>query len=261
VSAPAAVLLEARGLGLSLSGRVLLDGFDWQVRAGEFWCVLGRNGIGKSSLLHAAAGLLRPGRGELLLRGQPLRAIPPTRMALHRGLLLQQQYDAFSMTVVEAVMAGRFAHGAGWGAEADSRAHALHALAQVGLGRAAGADLLTLSGGERQRVALATLLVQDPDLYLLDEPTSHQDIAAQLEIMALLRSLAIGGEGKAVVASCHDVNLARRFATHVLLLGERRRWSGPAASTMQPEVLGEAFGCGFEQVGEGALQIFVSVPR
>ncbi|WP_432241541.1 ABC transporter ATP-binding protein [Herbaspirillum robiniae] len=249
-------LLQAQALELRVSGRTLLQGLDWQVGAGEFWCVLGRNGVGKSSLLHAAAGLLAVSDGAFRLGGAPLSSLSPVRLALLRGLLLQHQHDAFSMPVADAVMAGRFARGGGWAEEGEDRRLALAALQRVGLAHLAAADLLKLSGGERQRVALATLLAQDPELYLLDEPTSHQDIAAQLQIMQLLRDLAAGG--KAVVASCHDINLARRFATHVLLLGGAGHRAGTTAQTMLPEPLGEAFGCRFRLVGEGALSLFVA---
>lgn len=249
-------LLQARGISLQVPGRRLLECLEWTVRAGEFWCVLGRNGIGKSTLLHAAAGLLRPAAGDFLLGDAPLSSLSAMQMARRRGLLLQQQHDAFSMPVVEAVMAGGFVAGGGWAGEADKRRTALQALARVGLAHLAQDGLLGLSGGERQRVGLATLLVQAPQLYLLDEPTSHQDIAAQLEMMELLRALA--AEGNAVVASCHDINLARRFASHVLLLGGPGQVvQGAAAEVMQADALGAAFACRFRTVETERGVLFV----
>jgi iron complex transport system ATP-binding protein len=143
-------------------------------------------------------------------------------------------------------MAGRFAHGDGWGGPGAHLGLAREALEQVGLGHLGTQDVLRLSGGERQRVALATLLVQSPALYLLDEPTSHQDIAAQLQVMQLLQGLA--QQGKAVVASCHDINLARRFASHILLLDGTSANAGNVETVMQPALLAAAFGCRFEQI-------------
>ncbi len=250
-------VLQAQQVTLHAGARVLLEGLDWQVRAGQFWCVLGRNGIGKSSLLHAAAGLQQTTAGRWLLQGQAVQAIPPSLLARQRGLLLQQQYDAFSLPVTEAVMAGRFAQ-TSWRSSPEERRLAMAALEQVGLAQLADADLLQLSGGERQRIAMATLLVQDPALLLLDEPTSHQDIAAQLQIMTLLRALA--AQGKALVASCHDINLASRFATHVLLLGERQRWAGAASEVLQAAALEEAFSCRFAEVEVQGVMQFMSLP-
>lgn len=258
MSAPASFLLQAQQVSLQVGSRILLEGLDWQVRPGEFWCVLGRNGIGKSTLLHAAAGLQATHAGQWLLQGQVLQVLSPAEMARHRGLLLQQQHDAFSMPVIEAVLAGRFVHRGGWQPATQDRILALDALERVGLSSLVAADLLRLSGGERQRVGLATLLAQDPDMYLLDEPTSHQDVAAQLQLMTLLRALA--AEGKAVVASCHDINLASRFATHVLLLAEGQRWAGPAQEICRPAALEAAFGCRFVQVATDGMLQFLPLP-
>lgn len=258
MSAPVSFILQAQQVSLQVGSRILLEGLDWQVRPGEFWCVLGRNGIGKSTLLHAAAGLQPTHAGQWQLLGQPLQGLSPAEMARHRGLLLQQQHDAFSMPVIEAVLAGRFVHHGGWQPGTQDEALALEALERVGLSSLAAADLLQLSGGERQRVGLATLLAQDPDLYLLDEPTSHQDVAAQLQLMTLLCELAAGGKG--VVASCHDINLASRFATHVLLLAEGRRWAGPAQEICRPAALEAAFGCRFVQVETDGMLQFLPLP-
>ncbi|MBW9336754.1 ABC transporter ATP-binding protein [Herbaspirillum sp. RU 5E] len=249
------VILQARQLTLRAGSRALLQGLDWRVQAGEFWCVLGRNGIGKSTLLHAVAGL-HPFEGEVLLQGQALSAFSPLQLALRRGLVLQHQQDAFSLPVLEAVMAGRFAHGDGWGGPGAHLGLARQALEQVGLGHLGTQDVLRLSGGERQRVALATLLVQSPALYLLDEPTSHQDIAAQLQVMQLLEGLA--QQGKAVVASCHDINLARRFASHILLLDGTSANAGNVETVMQPALLAAAFGCRFEQIDSQHGVVFVA---
>lgn len=251
-----APVLQTRQLAVCAGARVLLQALDWQVRAGEFWCVLGRNGVGKSSLLHVLAGLQAAHAGEVLLQGRALSSFSPSQLALQRGLLLQHQQDAFSLPVLDAVMAGRFAHGDGWGGPDKDSALALAALEQVGLSGLAGQDLLRLSGGERQRVALATLLVQAPALCLLDEPTSHQDIAAQLQVMQLLQEWA--QDGRAVVASCHDINLARRFASHILLLVGSTAHGGTAEAILQPAALEAAYGCRFFPVASPDGVVFVA---
>ena len=120
------------------------------------------------------------------------------------------------------------------------------ALARVGLLDKLHADITQLSGGERQRVALAGLLAQDPGLMLLDEPTAHQDVAQQLAIMRLACELA---QTHALIASCHDINLAMRFATHVLVLGEDQHWQGRVAQVMTAQILDQAFGCRFSLRG------------
>jgi len=252
-------LLETTALRLAAGGKPLCVGLDWQVRRGEFWCLLGRNGAGKSTLLHALAGLRPDDGGDILLEREPLAALSPPALARRRGLMEQQQFDAFGSSVLETVCAGRYPHqgGAGWDS-AEDREAAARALAAVALAECAGKDVRALSGGERQRVALATLLAQDPPLLLLDEPTAQQDAAAQIAVMRLLRDLA--DDGKAVVAACHDLNLAARFATHALVLGAERHWLGPAAEVLTAPVLQPAFGCAFEVIDGAHGRLFVPLP-
>ena len=240
-------LMATHGLSLQVDHRVLVQGLDWEVRTGELWCLLGPNGAGKSTLLQVLCGLRQPLSGEILIDGEPIHAAHPARLAHRRGLLPQQQFDAFSHSVLDTVLVGRSPYRVGrqWDHVQD-RAIALHALRQVGLEQLAERDVLSLSGGERQRVAFATLLAQSPPLMLLDEPTSHQDVGQQLAIMRLLGQLR---DLHAIVMTCHDINLAARHATHVLLLSGSQHWIGEAASVLTGANLQHAFGCRFERQG------------
>ncbi|WP_157050518.1 ABC transporter ATP-binding protein [Herbaspirillum rhizosphaerae] len=247
----AGVLLSTEKLTLQAGGATLLAQLDWQVHAGQFWCVLGKNGIGKSTLLHAVAGLLPPASGRVLSPDGDIAQATPQQLARWRGLQAQQQIDAFSCSVLDCVMAGLHPYRAGWGwPSAEDRAAALQALSRLGMAAYADADVMRLSGGERQRVEMATLLLQAPQLYLLDEPASHQDVAAQQLVMRIMRELA--DERHAVVASMHDINLAARFATHVLLIADENVWQGAAAEMLSPELLKIAYGCDFDVVESAA---------
>ncbi|AMP01306.1 ABC transporter family protein [Collimonas arenae] len=252
-------LLQAEQLSVSVGGRVLCERLAWQILPGQFWCILGRNGIGKSTLLHTLAGLHKPAGGRVLIQGQDIQATTAQQLARLRGLLAQQQADAFSSSVLTAVIAGRhpYQFGFGWDRE-DDRELAMQALEQVKMAAFSDHDVLRLSGGERQRVALATLLAQDPLLLMLDEPTAHQDAAAQIVVMELLHKVANPlPPQKAVIAACHDINLVSRYATHVLLLGDGKSWQGSADSVLQPDILQTAFGCQFEVMENGARRLFV----
>ena len=240
-------LAYAENLCVALNGRTLIDGLNWDVQRGEFWCVLGKNGIGKSSLLYVLAGLLPQSGGRLFLSGEAIESLDAHTLSQRRGLLLQHQADAFSHSVLDTVLIGRSPYrvNGAWDAMADIDA-AQAALVRVGLHGKAQADITRLSGGERQRVALATLLAQDPQLMLMDEPTAHQDVAQQLIIMRLARALSTT---HGIIASCHDINLAARFATHALVLGEGRHWMGKAADMLTPAILEQAFDCRFCEQG------------
>ncbi len=240
--------LVTSGLSVQTGHRKLITSLDWSVSEGEFWCVLGRNGAGKSSLLNVVAGLTRPAAGHVQVAGQALDTIDPLMLARRRGLMMQQVVDSFSCTVFDAVAIGRtpFRVGRAWDDDEDA-ARVNGALARVGMLDRAASDVRRLSGGERQRVALAALLVQEVPLMLLDEPTSHQDVAHQLTVMRLLQELAAD---HAVVATCHDINLAARFATHALLVGEGFHLAGKAGDVLTPEALQRTFGCQFSLQGE-----------
>ncbi|WP_019141501.1 ABC transporter ATP-binding protein [Noviherbaspirillum massiliense] len=255
-------LLSTESLHIRTGEKLLCDGLNLHVHPGEFWCIVGKNGAGKSTLLHTLAGLREPQHGRILLDGSDIRGISAIALARCRGLLAQQQFDAFSSSVLDTVMAGRHPYQSGFGWESDAdRTAARSALAAVGMAGAAHKDVVKLSGGERQRVALATLLAQDPDLLLLDEPTAHQDAAAQLAVMRLMqemlaRNLAPGQGGKAIIAACHDINLVSRFATHVLMMADGRHWLGPAEEMLLPPLLHEVFGCTFEAVQTAQGRLF-----
>jgi iron complex transport system ATP-binding protein len=240
------VLLEAAALQLRIGGRTLCEGLDLVVRRGELWAVLGRNGSGKTSLLHALAGLRAPDAGVLRLAGRELDQWSGADAACLRGLLPQSLHDAFSAQVQDVVLLGRHPHRQGgvfaWGFEdEDDGRVAQEALRAVDMDGLAQRDVLSLSGGERQRVAIAALLAQQPLLLLLDEPTSHLDLHHQVMVLAHLRRLARDGS-RAVVMSLHDLNLARRFATHALLLGGTAPIAGPVDEVMSEARLSAAFG-------------------
>ena len=236
-------LLHTHNLQIKVGTNALISDLNWEVQRGQFWCVLGKNGSGKSSLLHVLAGLNPCQPNSLSYTGKNIQDIDAATLARHRSLMLQQHVDSFSHSVLDTVLIGRlpYRYGGEWDAEEDVKlAHS--ALQQCGLLHKVDTDVRLLSGGERQRVALAAQLCQQADVMLLDEPISHQDVAHQLSVMQLLAGLK---ENCAVIATCHDLQLARRFATHALILGEGQHWQGMAQEIIVPEILEQAFDCQF----------------
>ncbi|MBQ0959343.1 ABC transporter ATP-binding protein [Ideonella sp. 4Y11] len=236
-------LLSTRGLTVRIGTRVLVAALDLAVRRGEVWCLLGPNGVGKTTLLHTLAGARAPEAGSVWLGDQPLSARPLAEQACWRGFVPQSVHDAFPAPVLDVVLQGRHPHLSRWHWEGEAdRTLALAALARVGLAGFESRDVTTLSGGERQRVALATLLTQDPPLALLDEPLAHLDLAQQLRVAELLACEA-RERGRGLLLSIHDLSLAQRLATHALLLpGDGRAIAGPAAEVMTEAALSAAFG-------------------
>lgn len=211
-------LLRCSGCTVRIGEVLVSRTLQLEVEAGQCWCILGRNGSGKTTLLHTLAGLRRPAEGCIELCGRPLESQQRRRVAQQVGVLFQTQDDAFPATVLETVLQGRHPHLHAWQWEsAADQAIAREALSQLGLSGFEQRSIQTLSGGERQRVAIAALLTQQPRLLLLDEPTNHLDLHHQLGVLETLVGLC-REQNHALVMVLHDINLAARFADHVLLL-------------------------------------------
>jgi len=211
-------LLEASSLRVTRPGLCVCEDLDLRIEPGQSWTLLGRNGVGKTTLLHILAGLLPPDQGRILVEGEDLARLSPIEQARHRGMLSQDDEAAFPATVLETALAGRFPHLGRWGWEGpDDIAIARDALCQVGLETIEQRNTLTLSGGERRRLGIATLLTQRPRLALLDEPSNHLDPHYQISLLGRLLE-HFTQDGRAMLMVLHDVNLALRFSDHLLLL-------------------------------------------
>ena len=209
--------LTCEQLTVGVNGRVLVRDLNLSAEPGAFICILGPNGVGKTLTLHTLAGIRDIESGCVRLHGEDLRTIDRRTIAQRLGLLLQAHDDAFPITVLEAAMMGRHPHLGFWEWETEEDlAVATRALDAMDLGNLTGRLTSTLSGGERRRLAIATLLVQEPDVLLLDEPMNHLDPWHKLQVLDRLSALA--DDRKTVIASLHDPVLAARYARQILLL-------------------------------------------
>jgi iron complex transport system ATP-binding protein len=234
-------LLAVHGLTVTIAGLGVCSGLELAVLPGESWAILGRNGAGKTTLLSTLAGLRAPAAGSIELDGRALAGLPARELARLRGVLAQDDNDAFPATVLETVLIGRHPHLSRWQWEsADDIRIAREALAAADMTGTDARDVRTLSGGERRRVALAALLAQQPRLLLLDEPSSHLDLSHQLALLERLVS-AVRAESKALLMVVHDVNLALRYCDHVLLLADGEALAGPAPALLTAERLSRLY--------------------
>ncbi len=251
--------MKISDLDLHIGKRKLLTRLDLSIEPGQCWLVVGRNGAGKSTLLRAMAGLRVPDGGGVAMDGRALADWPLAALARRRAYLPQGRSDAFSYSVLEAVLTARHPYHdrSYWESEADQEA-ATDAMARLDVAHLAERDLRSLSGGERQRVAIAAVLAQDTPLLLLDEPANALDLAHQVGVGNLLRQLC--RQGKTVVLVSHDLNLAHEVASHALLLLEDGQWqAGPVQEVMQAPLLSRCLGHAVEAVQHGTRTIFLPV--
>ena len=222
--------LEIRRLTFAYDGQPTLRGIDLTVRRGEFVAIVGRNGAGKSTLLKQCIGLLKPHSGRVSVLGLDTRHTAVEELARHVGYVPQNPNALlFADTVSEELAFTRRAQGLPLADEGNSPATETEAarlgstrdqelLLTLGLGGMEESYPRDLSVGERQRVALASVLVGDPDLILLDEPTRGLDYAQKAALISALRALQ--RRGATIVLVTHDVELVAQCAARVVLLGD-----------------------------------------
>ena len=256
LTVPAAV--QCTAVTVAVPGRTLVRELHFALAPGHMLAVLGRNGSGKSSVLHAIAGLRALESGTVAIAGRPLGDWPRRELALRLGLLPQLVEDPFPTTALEAALVGRHPHLDFWAWEsAVDRELARRALAAVDLAGFDGRDIATLSGGERRRLSIAAILAQDPAIFLLDEPIQQLDPQHQLDVLRTFRALADGG--RAVVVSLHDAGLAARFADCALLLHGDGRWEyGDCATTLSERSIGELYGVAVRELRWNGGRTFVA---
>ena len=251
--------LTTDGLTLAMGERLFCRTFSHAFAAGEVWGVLGPNGSGKTTLLHTLAGLRPPQGGRVLLDGAPLDSMPVRSRARQLGILLQESATTFPAPVRDCVLLGRHPHLGPWQWETPADWQRVErALAAVELAELATQDQNSLSGGERQRLKLATLMVQEPSIWLLDEPTNHLDLHHQIALVGLLCE-RVRAQQQLLIMSLHDLNLAARFCDHlVLLYGDGRVEAGDAATMLQPARLSALYRHPIRVVNDGVRRLWVA---
>ncbi|MFP4208888.1 MAG: ABC transporter ATP-binding protein [Wenzhouxiangella sp.] len=250
-------LLQAKALSVTIGEVQVVERLALSIRPGQFWGVLGPNGVGKTTLLKTLAGLHPVAAGEVCLAGQALERLARRTIARRLGMLTQHTRYVFDATCEETALVGRHPYLHAWSRESRAdRALTRQALDDLGLLALAERSCMQLSGGESRRLALATLLVQDPAVLLLDEPTNHLDPANQVAILNVLAQ-RVREQQKAAVMALHEVNLATCYCSHVLLLFGNGEWSaGPTEQMLHAEALSRLYRCRVRLVDDGLQKVF-----
>lgn len=236
-------LLEFGNVSFSYEGRSVLGDVDFALESGECAALIGPNGIGKTTLLRLAAGVLRCSGGMVSLAGRNLDSLQRREVARLVALVPQRFEVPFDFTVEQIVEQGRTPYvGLFSGFNHRDREALEHALELADVDSLRNRIFNELSGGERQRVKIALGLAQEPRLLLLDEPTQSLDLGRQLELLELIQTLR--REGVTILAAMHDLQLIEGTFSSVLLLEpDHELCKGRPQDILQPLILERAFDC------------------
>ena len=230
---------RAESLHFSYGSREVLHGIDLAFPTGAVTAVCGANGSGKSTLLRCLARQLKPDSGGCFLDGRDLRRYAPREFARRVAYMPQQRPLPTALTVRELVLCGRFPCRT---SRREDETAAERAMDLAGCLPQAARLLTELSGGERQRAFLALALAQEPEVLLMDEPTTGFDLRGQLEFTDLVRALN-RERGLTAVIVLHDLNLAIRCADRIAgLRSGQLCFAGTPAETVTPERIAELLG-------------------
>lgn len=214
------IKIKTENLHAGYNGDTILKGISIELSESGFVGVIGPNGSGKTTLLRTMSRALVPQSGNVLLEGKDIYAISAREFARRVAVVPQDTMVAFDFTVLDITLMGRSPRLGRFALEGSRDVEiAMEALAQTGTQHLKDRSITALSGGERQRVMLARALAQEPEVLLLDEPTSHLDISFQYEIMDLVKRLN-KEHGLTVLAVLHDLNLAGHYCDQLVMVGD-----------------------------------------
>ncbi|MEW6187628.1 MAG: ABC transporter ATP-binding protein [Thermodesulfobacteriota bacterium] len=226
--------LKVGGLAFSYNGRPVLKGVEFELKRGEILGVLGVNGAGKTTLLKCLNRILKPQSGTVLLDQKNVRRMNRREIATHFAYV-PQKYGEEPLTVFDTILLGRKPY-IKWEATHDDL-HIVEAiLYRLHIEHLALRPTNQLSGGEMQKVIIGRALAQEPEVLLLDEPTSNLDMKNQIQVMQLV-TVAVREHDMAAIISMHDINLAFRFVDCLLMLKEGRvHWFGSKKEISASEI-------------------------
>ena len=257
----ALLTIEDIGFAYSADQGAVLSQVSFEINAGTITTILGPNGAGKTTLLHLLLGLRKPATGSILLEDLPLEQYSRRSLSQWMGLVPQAEHVPFEYTVLEYVLLGRAPYlnpldlpGPG---DVDI---ALEALEKAGIRQLEHRPMPALSGGEHQLVLLARALAQQPRILLLDEPTSHLDLANRNVTLRILDQLR--KDGTTILFTTHDPEAALVVADNIVLMNSGRVLAaGSFSETFTSEKLTQTYGVPVEVVKLDGIQVVRSIGR
>lgn len=208
--------IEVDNVAFSYGSLPVLNDICMFIASGEVLSIVGPNGAGKSTLLRCINKILLPNKGNILLDYKNLKVLKRMEIAKKMGYIPQKAAQAFPATVFDVVLMGRRPH-QNWGNKEEDLEKVMDVLELLEIEDLSLRDINELSGGQQQNVYFARALAQEPEVLLLDEPTSNLDIKYQMEVMDTVKKI-VKEKGISAVISIHDLNLAARYSDNIIMM-------------------------------------------
>jgi iron complex transport system ATP-binding protein len=250
--------LKVKDVEFSYASVPILKDVCIEMATSEMLGVVGPNGAGKSTLLRCIDRILKPQRGSILLDEREIKEMSRMELAKKMGYIPQSSAQVFPATVFDTVLMGRRPH-VGWRSSEKDTKKVLETLQLLNIKSFAMRDINELSGGQQQKVFIARALTQEPDVLLLDEPTSNLDIKHQLEVMDIIKNI-VREKGIAAIMAIHDLNLASRYADRIIMMNGGAIFdAGDAVSVLTPENIKHVYDVEVEVPNHGGRPYIVPI--
>ncbi|RQD92177.1 ABC transporter ATP-binding protein [Methanosalsum natronophilum] len=224
--------IDVEGLEFSYNGVPTLKNMNLNVNKGEFLSIIGPNGSGKTTFLKCINRILNPEKGSIMINEFDLDKLHRNDIAKQVGYIPQAERGAFPTTVFDTVLMGRKPH-INWVPTSRDLDIVVEVMEMLDLSHISMKNITELSGGQRQKVIIGRALAQQPEILLLDEPTSSLDLKHQLEVLDITRDQA--DNDVTVIMSVHDLNLAARYSDKIIMMKDGEIFHAGGPEILTPE--------------------------
>lgn len=252
--------LELNEVSFGYGDRTVIDGISLTFDRPGLVCLLGPNGVGKTTLAKCVSRLLRPKSGSITLDGSDIFSMGQMELARRLTYVPNSESSVFSMSVAEAVLMGRHPHSSWSVSERDLRI-VDDVLRTMDLQEMSSCDIREISAGQMQRVMIARGLAQEPEILILDEPTSNLDVRYQMDVMEFLRTYA-HEKGIMIIMVCHDLNITSAYADRVILMsGGHIHSDGRPSDVITEDTIRQVYDVDSKVLDIDGVTCVVLVPR
>lgn len=254
-------MIKVQDLEFYYGNKKILDNISFEVESGEILGILGPNGSGKTTLLNVLNGVLKKKNGDIFIKNKKIEDYSRKELAKIMAILPQDMSPSFDFTVYEIVSMGRYPHLGLLDSFSEKDEKMIeNAMEITDVLKFKNKSIREISGGERQRVFIARAIAQEPEIILLDEPTSNLDLKYQIEILDIIEKMR--KEGKTIIISMHDVNLAIKYCSRLALLSSGKIYAiGKPDEIIDEKSISEVYGIEGKIIRNGNNRIVFVLPE